>query len=111
MITNPTTWSYRIPFAIQWIFPVPIFFAVYFAPESPWWLIRQDRYVDAMTTLRRLRTTPATMSHDEFDKTLTGTMETMIQTNEREQQMQSGTSYKDCLKGVNRRRTEVTCMV
>lgn len=111
MITNATTWSYRIPFALQWIFPIPIFFAVYFAPESPWWLIRQDRCMDAMKTLRRLRTKPATMSHDEFDKTLTGAMETMIQTNEREQQMQSGTSYKDCLKGVDRRRTEITCMV
>ena len=111
MINNTTTWSYRIPFALQWIFPVPIFFAVYFAPESPWWLIRQDRFVDAMKTMRRLRTQPATMSDDEFDKTLSGAMEAMIQTNEREQQMQSGTSYKDCFKGVNRRRTEITCMV
>ncbi|KAI4680520.1 hypothetical protein J4E81_010201 [Alternaria sp. BMP 2799] len=111
MINNTTTWSYRIPFALQWIFPVPIFFAVYFAPESPWWLIRQDRFVDAMKTMRRLRTQPATMSDDEFEKVLNGSMEAMIQTNEREQQMQSGTSYKDCFKGVDRRRTEITCMV
>ncbi|KAI4605399.1 hypothetical protein J4E83_010597 [Alternaria metachromatica] len=111
MINNTTTWSYRIPFALQWIFPVPILFAVYFAPESPWWLIRQDRFVDAMKTMRRLRTQPASMSDDEFDKTLNGAMEAMIQTNEREQQMQSGTSYKDCFKGVDRRRTEITCMV
>ena len=111
MINNTTTWSYRIPFALQWIFPVSIFFAVYFAPESPWWLIRQDRFADAMTTMRRLRTQPATMSDDEFDKALNGAMEAMIQTNEREQQMQSGTSYKDCFKGVDRRRTEITCMV
>jgi SP family general alpha glucoside:H+ symporter-like MFS transporter len=111
MITNTTTLSYRLPFALQWIFPMPIFFAVYFAPESPWWLIRQDRFVDAMKTLRRLRTQPETMSDDEFSKTLNGAMETIIQTNEREQQMQSGTSYKDCFKGVDRRRTEITCMV
>jgi len=67
--------------------------------------------VDAMKTMRRLRTQPASMSDDEFDKTLNGAMESMIQTNEREQQMQSGTSYKDCFKGVDRRRTEITCMV
>ena len=29
-------WAYRVPFAIQWIWPVPIFIACVFAPESPW---------------------------------------------------------------------------
>jgi SP family general alpha glucoside:H+ symporter-like MFS transporter len=109
-IDNITTWSYRIPFALQWIFPIPIFLAVWFAPESPWWLIRQNRLEDARATLRRLRTKPATSSDEEFDATLTGAMETMIQTNEREERTQSGTSYKDCFKGVDRRRTEITCM-
>lgn len=111
MIDNTTTWSYRIPFGLQWIFPIPIFFAVCSAPESPWWLIRQNRLEDARATLRRLRTKPATSSDDEFETTLTGAMETMIQTNKREEQMQSGTSYKDCFKGVDKRRTEITCMV
>lgn len=32
---NTTEWSYRIPFAIQWIWPVPLFCVVCFAPESP----------------------------------------------------------------------------
>ena len=108
MIDNTTTWSYRIPFGLQWIFPIPIFFAVCSAPESPWWLIRQNRLEDARATLRRLRTKPATSSDDEFETTLTGAMETMIQTNKREEQMQSGTSYKDCFKGVDKRRTEIT---
>lgn len=40
--------------------------------------------MDAMKTLRRLRTQPATMSDDEFDKTLNGAMEAVIQTNETE---------------------------
>jgi SP family general alpha glucoside:H+ symporter-like MFS transporter len=110
MIDNTTAWSYRIPFALQWIFPIPISFAVWFAPESPWWLIRQNRFEDARATLRRLRTKPATISDDEFATTLRGAMETMIQTNEREKKMQSGTSYKDCFNGVDKRRTEITCM-
>jgi SP family general alpha glucoside:H+ symporter-like MFS transporter len=28
-------WSYRIPFALQWAFALPILLAVLFAPESP----------------------------------------------------------------------------
>ncbi|KAF1836537.1 sugar transporter [Decorospora gaudefroyi] len=111
MIGDSTTWSYRIPFALQWVFPLPIVVAVFFAPESPWWLIRQNRFSDAKNALRRLRTQPKTQSDTTFDNKLNGAMEIMIQTNEKEQQMQSGTSYKDCFKGVDRRRTEITCMV
>jgi SP family general alpha glucoside:H+ symporter-like MFS transporter len=111
MISDTSNWSYRIPFALQWIFPIPIFIAVYFAPESPWWLIRQNRFVDAKKSLRRLRTKPSTQSDALFDAKIDGTLETMIRTNEHEQEMQSGTSYKDCFKGVDRRRTEITCMV
>lgn len=111
MITNTTMWSYRTPFALQWVFPVPILVAVYFAPESPWWLIRQSRFEDAKKSLRRLRTKPDHVSDVEFDTALVATLETMIQTNQREMQMQSGTSYKECLKGVDRRRSEIACMV
>ena len=35
-VTNPTQWAYRIPYAIQWIWPLPIFIVVLLAPESPW---------------------------------------------------------------------------
>ncbi|KAE8838291.1 hypothetical protein HRS9139_02674 [Pyrenophora teres f. teres] len=111
MISDTTDWSYRIPFALQWIFPLPIFLAVCFAPESPWWLIRQNRFADAKASLQRLRTKPKSVSDAEFDLVLVGTMEGMMETNDREQRMQTGTSYKDCFKGVDRRRTEITCMV
>lgn len=30
MLQNSTQWAYRIPFAIQWIWPVPIFLVVFF---------------------------------------------------------------------------------
>ena len=111
MVSNTTDWSYRIPFALQWIFPTPILVAVIFAPESPWWLIRQNRFADAKASLRRLRTKLEAVSDAQFDDVLTGTMDDMIETNEREQMAQSGTSYKDCFKGVDRRRTEITCIV
>src|SRR5271155_957774 len=35
-VSGKTQWSYRIPYAIQWIWPVPIFIVAFFAPESPW---------------------------------------------------------------------------
>ncbi len=47
-------WAYKIPYAIQWIWPVPIFIGCWFAPESPWWLVRQNRLEDAKHSLRRL---------------------------------------------------------
>ncbi|EUC43026.1 hypothetical protein COCMIDRAFT_7497 [Bipolaris oryzae ATCC 44560] len=111
MITNTSSWSYRTPFALQWIFPVPILGFVYFAPESPWWLIRKSNFADAKESLRRLRSKPKHVSDDEFDAGLDATMYAMVQTNQKELLMQSGTNYKDCFKGVDRRRTEITCMV
>ena len=36
MVQRSDQWSYRIPFAIQWIWPVPIIVGVLLAPESPW---------------------------------------------------------------------------
>ncbi|XP_014562191.1 hypothetical protein COCVIDRAFT_84824 [Bipolaris victoriae FI3] len=111
MIADTSSWAYRKPFALQWIFPVPILVAVYLAPESPWWLIRQNNFADAKKSLRRLRTKPKYVSDAEFDAGINATLHNMVKTNEKELQMQSGTSYKDCFKGIDRRRTEITCMV
>lgn len=104
------SWSYRIPFGLQWVFPLPIAVAVYFAPESPWWLVRQSRFKDAIVSLRRLRTKPATDSDETFESGLKRTLESMKRTDEREKKAQSGTRYWDCFRGVDRRRTEIACM-
>lgn len=34
MLDRDDEWSYRIPYALQWIWPLPLFIGVYFAPES-----------------------------------------------------------------------------
>ena len=47
-------WAYRIPFAIQWIWPVPIIIGVLFAPESPWWHVRRGDRAAARASLLRL---------------------------------------------------------
>jgi SP family general alpha glucoside:H+ symporter-like MFS transporter len=36
LVSQRTQWSFRIPFAIQWVWPVPIIIGVVCAPESPW---------------------------------------------------------------------------
>lgn len=35
-------WSYRVSFAIQWAWPVPLFVVLWFAPESPWSTLFND---------------------------------------------------------------------
>ncbi len=32
LVDNETEWGYRIPFAVQWIWPIPLFLAALFAP-------------------------------------------------------------------------------
>lgn len=105
MLTRTDQWAYRIPFAIQWIWPPIIMVGVLLAPESPWWLVRVNRTSDAEASLRRL----ATKSENEDSASFAETVAMMVHTNEIEKEMQSGTSYLDCFKGVDLRRTEVAC--
>jgi MFS family permease len=35
LVHNDSEWSYRLPFALQWAFAVPLLIAITFAPESP----------------------------------------------------------------------------
>ncbi|KZM19026.1 uncharacterized protein EKO05_0010325 [Ascochyta rabiei] len=110
MLSIPSQWAYRIPFGLQWVFPVPIFIFVFLAPESPWWLVRQDRFKEAKTSLRRLRRQDEDELDADFDAGLEDTLRCIKQTNDNEKEAQSGTRYVDCFKGVDRRRTEITCM-
>jgi Sugar (and other) transporter len=57
-VTGKTQWSYRIPYAIQWIWPVPIFIVAFFAPESPWLV--------SLTILFQLRTTNSSVTGGSF---------------------------------------------
>ncbi|WRT64889.1 uncharacterized protein IL334_001825 [Kwoniella shivajii] len=45
--------AWKIPFALQWVWPVPLALGCFFAPESAWWLVRKGRFDDAKATLLR----------------------------------------------------------
>lgn len=107
LVDNNTQWSYRIPFAVQWVWPVPIIIGVLLAPESPWWLIRRGRPEDAKKALQRLTSTKNADASFNVDDTLS----MMITTNELEMAAESGTGYLDCFKGTDLRRTEIVCAI
>ncbi|KAJ5083694.1 General alpha-glucoside permease [Penicillium angulare] len=97
-------WGYKIPFALQWIWPVPILIGVAFAPESPWWLVRKGRIEEARHALKRL-----TKAEHDSDFNPDETIAMIQSTNELEKSMSEGTSYLDCFTGTDLRRTEVVC--
>ena len=105
-VSNTTEWAYRIPYAIQWIWPIPIMITAFLAPESPWWLVRHGRLDDARHALLRL-----TSAKNNPNFNVEDTLAMMIHTNELEIQQSAGTRYIDCFKGVDLRRTEIACIV
>lgn len=102
--TRLDVWGYRIPFALQWVWPCFLIPAICFAPESPWYLVRQNRLDEAEASLKRLQGKKAT--HIDPKRTLA----TIVYTNNLEEQLSVGTSYWDCFKGFELRRTEIACM-
>ncbi|KAH7320591.1 general substrate transporter [Stachybotrys elegans] len=46
--------AYRIPIALQWLFPTPLAILIFIAPESPWWLVRKGRLEEAAKAVGRL---------------------------------------------------------
>ncbi|KKK22338.1 hypothetical protein P175DRAFT_0440885 [Aspergillus ochraceoroseus IBT 24754] len=106
MINRDDEWAYRIPYALQWMWPVPLFIGIFLAPESPWWLVRKGRTEEAKKSLLRLT---STNRDTEFDADETIAM--MVHTTALEEKITTGASYWDCFKGTDRRRTEIVCMV
>ncbi|KAK5700737.1 hypothetical protein LTR97_005254 [Elasticomyces elasticus] len=98
--------AWRLPFALQWIWPVPLMIAAYFSPESPWNAVRRDKIELARKSLMRLLP-------DGDDKTerVESTLAYIRYTTELETAETAGASFLDCFRGTNRRRTEINCVV
>ncbi|KAL2681378.1 hypothetical protein Neosp_008989 [[Neocosmospora] mangrovei] len=105
MLSRDDEWGYKIPFALQWMWPVPLIIGIWLAPESPWWLVRRGRIEDAKHSLQRL-----TVRNGNADFKPDETISMMIHTNEMEKEAQAGTTYLDLFKGVSLRRTEIVCV-
>ncbi|KAF1816996.1 putative MFS alpha-glucoside transporter [Eremomyces bilateralis CBS 781.70] len=105
MLSRTDEWSYRIPYALQWMWPVPLLVGIYFAPESPWWLVRQGKTDKAKESLLRLTSKDQETNFDADE-----TVAMMVHTTALEAKITTGASYFDCFRGVDRRRTEIVCM-
>lgn len=95
--------SFKIPFALQWIWPIPLGLVAFFAPESPWYLVRQGQFEKAKHSLQRLASAQHEVNHD-------AAVAMMIHTDKTEKEERAGVSYYDCFRGTNRRRTEIAMM-
>ncbi|CZT07846.1 probable MFS alpha-glucoside transporter [Rhynchosporium graminicola] len=106
MLPRHDEWAYRIPYGLQWMWPVPLLIGVALAPESPWWLVRKGRTEEAKKSLLRL-----TSLDKETDFDADETVSMMVHTTALEEKITQGASYLDCFRGTDRRRTEIVCMV
>lgn len=95
-------WAYDIPFACQWFFPVFILVFIPFAPESPWWLVRQNRKQEARHALQRLAT--ESVNVDDI-------LAFVEVTTQMEDELESQARFMDMFKGNDLRRTVIASMV
>ncbi len=105
LINRQDQWGYRIPFAIQWFWPMVLIPTIWFAPDSPWHLVRQNKLNEAERSIRRLQD----FSVPGMDAKRT--LAEIVYTNNLEEQLSVGTTYWDCFKGFERRRTEIAMVV
>ncbi|CAH6723824.1 maltose permease Mal31p [[Candida] jaroonii] len=111
LVSNTTEWGYRIPFALQWVFPIPLIIMTYLAPDSPWWLIRSGKEEEAAKSLARLW-------NKKIHHRIPQQINLMKHTNELEKQQHNSKSndekgwrgYLQCFQGTNLRRTEIVCV-
>lgn len=96
-------WDFRIPFALQWMWPAFLIPLIWFAPDSPWHEVRYQRYESAERAIRRVQRASAPIDPKD-------TLATIVYTNNLEEELSVGTSYWDCFSDFELRRTEIACM-
>ncbi|KEF58742.1 uncharacterized protein A1O9_06668 [Exophiala aquamarina CBS 119918] len=104
LVSRRDQWGYRIPYSLQWAWPIVLIPLIFFAPESPYHLVRHNRLEEAEKSIRRLQT-PSPMLDPKR------TLAQIVYTNNLEEQLSVGTTYWDCFKGFELRRTEIACVV
>ncbi|WOO84078.1 Maltose permease MAL61 [Vanrija pseudolonga] len=97
-----SNWAWRLPYALQWVWPVPLFVGALLIPESPWWLVRKGRIDDAKRALERLAR-PGYYDERKLDAYVA----VMKHTDDLDRAEAAKGSYKECFQGTNLRRTEI----
>lgn len=98
--------AWRIPYSLQWMWPLPLAIGIFMAPESPWWLVRKGRMDDAKRSLIRLT---SINRQSDFDADETVAM--IAHTTALEEEITTGANWQDLFRGTDLRRTEIVCMV
>ncbi|WVQ78292.1 hypothetical protein IAT38_000377 [Cryptococcus sp. DSM 104549] len=93
-------YSYRIPFALQWLFPLLLCVGLPFAPESPWYLVRLSRMDEARRVLTLLGSKDVDLNIQQIKETID--LEDLYATQ---------ASYLGCFKGTSKQRTVIALMV
>ena len=93
-------YAYRIPFALQWIFPAMLLAGMFWAPESPWYLVRKNKLDRALNTLAKL----GDPAHAPLR------LQQIQETIEYEDRMAASTTYMDCFRGANLKRSTIAMM-
>ena len=94
--------AWRIPFMLQWVWPVPLFIAGYFCPESPWNAVRRGQIDVARTSLARLRG-----ESEDKEEQVEAALAYIRHTTALEEAESEGASFLECFQGTNLRRTEI----
>ncbi|MCJ1311445.1 hypothetical protein MMC25_005116 [Agyrium rufum] len=96
-------WAWRVPLALQWLFPTPLLILIFLGPESPWWLIRRGRRAEALNSIKRLG--------DKDEKKANEKLAMMERTVEIETLQGGQPTLLDLFKGTDLRRTIITCLM
>jgi SP family general alpha glucoside:H+ symporter-like MFS transporter len=81
----------------------PLLILIFFAPESPWWLVRRGRKEQAIKSIQRLGQKSTEKAHE--------TLAMMERTVEIEAKLGGSPTLLDLLKGTDLRRTIITCLM
>ncbi|WQF84395.1 Putative major facilitator, sugar transporter, major facilitator superfamily [Colletotrichum destructivum] len=94
--------SWRIPMGLFYVIPVIVMGLIFFIPESPRWLLTQDRVEEAQVSLKKLRA--GTISDAEIEEQFASLQYAL------KQEVEQG-NYMELFKGINLKRTAIVVMM
>lgn len=93
-------WAHKIPFVTEYAYPIAFMIGAFLAPETPWFSMEKGREEQAKRSLER------TGYQDNIDTTMAHIKGTIVL----ETEISASTTYTDCFRGVNLRRTIICAM-